>query len=177
MGWWPTRLCVVLNLVLLLGYGMINSLILGQMLSAVAHGHLSVVVGIMINALLSFVVTEFGMPLFHIFERWIWIPELIALIVLYAAAGRHFDNTTQSTGDAVTVTSNRLSMVALCLGATSGWATGAGDYFVYFAEKTSRTSVLVLITLGVSLGGILSSIAGVGIASGKFHRSEAFCDG
>lgn len=59
MGWWPSRICVLLNMVIMLGYGMIDCVIGGQILSAVAGNNMSVVVGIIIVAVSSptFVIT------------------------------------------------------------------------------------------------------------------------
>ena len=46
MGWWPSRLVVLLNLIVLLGYSLINCVVAGQILSAVSpNGSMSVVVG------------------------------------------------------------------------------------------------------------------------------------
>ena len=46
MGWWPSKLIVVLNIIILLGYNMINCVITGQILSAVStNGSMTVVVG------------------------------------------------------------------------------------------------------------------------------------
>ena len=46
MGWWPSKLIVLLNLIVLLGYSLIDCVIAGQILSAVSpNGSLSVVVG------------------------------------------------------------------------------------------------------------------------------------
>lgn len=53
MGWWPSRICVALNLVIMLGYGMIDCVIGGQILSAVADNNMSVVVGVIIVAVRS----------------------------------------------------------------------------------------------------------------------------
>ena len=50
MGWWPSRICVVLNLVIMLGYGMIDTVVGGQMLSAISGGSTSIVVGVIIVA-------------------------------------------------------------------------------------------------------------------------------
>jgi purine-cytosine permease-like protein len=72
MGWWPTKLCVLLNLVILLGYSMIDAVIAGQMLSAVSpDGSLTVVVGIIIVAIVTWIVTTFGIRVFHYYERLI----------------------------------------------------------------------------------------------------------
>ena len=46
MGWWPSKLVVLLNLIVLLGYSMIGCVVAGQILSAVSsHGSMSIVVG------------------------------------------------------------------------------------------------------------------------------------
>ena len=46
MGWWPSKLIVLLNLIVLLGYSLIDCVVAGQILSAVSpNGSLSVVVG------------------------------------------------------------------------------------------------------------------------------------
>lgn len=70
MGWWPVKLCVLLNLVILIGYSMIDAVVTGQILSAVSpHGNLSVEVGIVIASILTLLVTTFGIKVFHHFER------------------------------------------------------------------------------------------------------------
>ena len=46
MGWWPNKLIVILNLIIQLGYSMIDLVVAGQILSATStHGSLPVVVG------------------------------------------------------------------------------------------------------------------------------------
>lgn len=70
MGWWPVKICVLLNLVVLIGYSMIDAVVAGQMLSAVSsNGSLTVEVGIIITAVITWVVTTFGIKIFHHYER------------------------------------------------------------------------------------------------------------
>ena len=71
MGYWPSKLIAVLNIILMLGYGVITSIIGGQILSAVSGGSMSVVVGIVIIALMTWVIAVFGMAPFHIYERYV----------------------------------------------------------------------------------------------------------
>lgn len=72
MGWWPTKLCVLLNLVILLGYAMIDAVVAGQILSAVSvNGSLTVVVGIIIVAVVTWLITTFGITVFHYYERYV----------------------------------------------------------------------------------------------------------
>jgi purine-cytosine permease-like protein len=70
MGYWPSKICVLLNIVIMVGYGMIDCVIGGQILSAVSGGSMSIVVGIIIVALISWIVAVFGMAFFHAYERF-----------------------------------------------------------------------------------------------------------
>jgi len=53
----------------MIGYGMIDCIIGGQLLSAVSGGSMSIVVGIIIIAGISWVIAVFGMSIFHAYER------------------------------------------------------------------------------------------------------------
>ena len=70
MGYWPSKICTLLNIVIMLGYGMIDCLVGGQVLSAVADGKLTVIVGIVIIAVITFIVVVFGMSVFQTYERY-----------------------------------------------------------------------------------------------------------
>lgn len=50
MGWWPSRICGVLNIIIMLGYGMIDCVVGGQMLSAISGGSVSIIVGVVLVA-------------------------------------------------------------------------------------------------------------------------------
>jgi purine-cytosine permease-like protein len=69
MGYWPSKICALLNIVIMVGYGMIDCIIGGQVLSAVSGGSMSIVVGIIIIAGISWVIAVFGMSFFHAYER------------------------------------------------------------------------------------------------------------
>ncbi|KAL2267967.1 hypothetical protein VTJ83DRAFT_5244 [Remersonia thermophila] len=69
MGYWPSKLPCILNIVLLVGYITLNFIITGQILSAVGSGEMSIAVGIVVAALVCWVVAVFGMFVFHTYER------------------------------------------------------------------------------------------------------------
>lgn len=71
MGYYPSKIACLLNIIIMLGYGMIDCLVGGQVLSAVAGGRMTVAVGIVIIALLTWIVVMCGMGLFHIYERYV----------------------------------------------------------------------------------------------------------
>ena len=46
MGWWPGKLIVLLNIIVFLGYCLIDDVVAGQILAAVSpNGSMSVIVG------------------------------------------------------------------------------------------------------------------------------------
>lgn len=93
MGYWPSKLCALLNMVIMLGYGMIDCLVGGQILSAVADGKMTVIVGIVIIALISWLVVVFGMSTFQVYERsgYPLFPILLNIIIdWYLQGGRGY---------------------------------------------------------------------------------------
>lgn len=107
-----------------------------------------------------------GMPVIHTYEKYGWIAQACVLFVLAGCAGPYFDITTQSSGSHVTVIGNRLSMFALCLSAPSSWAPAGADFYVYFAENTSKPMTFLLTWMGETLGYMFALLLGIGIASG-----------
>lgn len=60
MGWWPSKLIVILNLIQMLGYGLIDCVVGGQILSAVSpHGNMTVAVGklVLLQAIVVWLLT------------------------------------------------------------------------------------------------------------------------
>lgn len=71
MGYWPAKLIALLNAILMIGYGIISCIIAGQMLSAVNGGHMTIIVGIIVAAVIIGAVALFGMAVLHVYERYI----------------------------------------------------------------------------------------------------------
>lgn len=185
MGWWPSRICVLLNLVIMLGYGMIDCVIGGQMLSAVADNNMTIIVGIIIVAvcfpipspnhrpsilthskIISYVITVIGLPMFHIYERYAWAPQMAILFIMCGCAGQYFDTTTPSVGDSTTIAGNRLSFFSLALSACSAWSPAGADYYVYYPETTPKVMTFALTFIGETISEIFAMLMGAGIASG-----------
>lgn len=71
MGYYPAMICIILNVTTNLTYGMMNSVVGGQILSRVTGGSVSVILGIIIVSLASFIMATFGMRLFQFYERYV----------------------------------------------------------------------------------------------------------
>jgi purine-cytosine permease-like protein len=167
MGWWPSKLIVILNIIVLLGYSLLDCVVGGQILSAVSpNGSMSVVVGIIIVALITWAVTTFGISVFHYYERYAFIPQIIVFSILFGVSAKHYDLTTPSAGDSRTVAGDRLSFFSICLSAAITYSGLGADYFVYWPTTTSRSLIFASTLLGLSVSFAFALILGVGLASG-----------
>lgn len=167
MGWWPSKLIVILNIIVLLGYSLLDCVVGGQILSAVSpNGSMSVVVGIIIVAVITWAVTTFGISVFHYYERFAFIPQIIVFSILFGISAKHYDLTTPSAGDPRTVAGDRLSFFSICLSAAITYGGLGADYFVYWPTSTSRLSIFAATLLGLSVSFTLALVLGIGLASG-----------
>ena len=172
MGYYPSKLACLLNIIIMLGYGLIDCLIGGQILSAVSGGSLTVIVGVIITAVISWVVAVFGMSVFHLYERWAGLPQVIVLFILFGCAGPKFDPSITSTGNPETINADRLSFFSLCLSAPISWAPSAADYYVYYPASTPRWKTFLMTFIGLAFSFSMTYLMGVGMASGTFTHPD-----
>ncbi|KAI4090968.1 MAG: hypothetical protein LQ339_008215 [Xanthoria mediterranea] len=175
MGYWPAKLPCLLNMILMIGYGTIDCIIGGQILSAVSGGSMSIVVGIVIVALISWVIAVFGMAIFQKYERYAWAPQLFVLLILIGSAGRSFNASLQSTdlltGEPLTggpLTAARLSFFSLQLSVPVSWSAASSDFYVYYPENTRPWKSFSLTMIGLTLSFMFVNLIGIGLASGTF---------
>ncbi|KAL4873302.1 hypothetical protein BDV12DRAFT_100162 [Aspergillus spectabilis] len=173
MGWWPSKLIVILNLIQMIGYCLINCVVCGQILSAVSpNGSLSVAVGIVIIAVISWIIATFGIRVFHYYERFAFLPQVIVVSILFGVSSTKFDLSTPSLGDTRTVIGNRLSFFSLCVSAAITYTPLSADFFVYYPERTSRLKLFSLSLLGLMVSFTLAFLCGIGLASGITAHPE-----
>ncbi|KAF2196810.1 hypothetical protein GQ43DRAFT_444791 [Delitschia confertaspora ATCC 74209] len=166
MGWWPSKLVVVLDLIVLLGYSMIDCVVAGQILSAVSSNNMSVVVGIIIVGIISWAITTFGYHTFHYYERYAWLPQLVVFCILAGVAGPGFNISSLSTSTGRTLVGERLSFFSVSLAAAITYSGGAADYFVYFPEDTPSLKIFGATMAGLSTSFTFAILLGIGLASG-----------
>lgn len=175
-GWYPSKLIVVLNIIVFLGYSLLVCIIAGQVLSAVSpNGDMSVVVGIIIVAVITWGVTTFGIQVFHYYERFAFIPQLIVFSILFGVAAKHFDLSSPSVGNTSTIIGNRLSFFSICVSAAITYAGLAMDFFVYWPKSTSRPLIFVMTLAGLTLSFTFALVLGIGLASG-INTSTAYAN-
>lgn len=169
MGWYPAKIIVILNIIVLLGYSLLDAIVAGQIISAVSvGGSLTVIVGIIITAVIGWVITTFGYSIFHLYERYAWLPQIIVVSILAGVAGPNFDLTANPAEgvDSLTVRGNQLSFFSLCMAAAITYSGGAADLFVYYPENAPRRKVFAVTMVGLALSFTFAFVVGIGLGSG-----------
>lgn len=81
---------VIFNAGTLTGFSLLGSILSGQSLAAVNQGaHISVNVGIGIVCAISFVMALLGYKAIHVWQRWQWLPSLVAIVIAVGCGGKH----------------------------------------------------------------------------------------
>ena len=127
---------------------------------------MTIIVGIIIVAFISWMVAVFGMALFHTYERYSWIPQVLVLFILIGSAGPHFNAGLQSTGGSAATTAHRLSFFSLCLSVPLSWAAAGSDFYVYYPESTNKRITFLMTLTGLTFAFVFVTLIGVGLGSG-----------
>jgi purine-cytosine permease-like protein len=80
---------LLLNAATVTGFSLVSIIVGGQTISAINPDTVSVNVGIVITCLVSWAVSLMGFKALHLWERWTWIPNLIALLVAVGCGGKY----------------------------------------------------------------------------------------
>ena len=117
------------------GWTIVGTIIAGQTLSAVSGGDMTWTVGIVIVSIIALVISFMGYKVVHTYERWAWIPSLIAILIATGCGGRLLSN--QAPTEPVTA-QGVMSFACVVVAYTVTWATMASDFSVYINPRTSR---------------------------------------
>jgi purine-cytosine permease-like protein len=116
------------------GFIVVACIIGGQTLSALTGGSLSLNVGIVVIGIMTLLICFCGFKFIHYFERWSWIPSLIACIVATGCGGKYLSQQVETEAPAA---STIISFGALIAGFFIPWSGLASDLSTYFRPDVS----------------------------------------
>lgn len=122
-------LAAVVNVLVCLGWSVINSILAAQLLTSVSDGKLPTWAGIVILSVFTVVIAMFGYRIVHHYERFSWIPMWIIFFIILGEAS-HYMTVTPIQATGATEAGNFLSFAASIVGYNPGWVTCAADYSV-----------------------------------------------
>ncbi|KAI0551443.1 permease for cytosine/purines, uracil, thiamine, allantoin-domain-containing protein [Xylaria curta] len=151
---------VILNLATLTGFCVITCVIGGQCLSAVSDGSVNPVVGIVIIGVLSLFVSFWGYNVLHIYERFAWIPALIAIIITTGSGGSHLHQQVPTeVATAAGVFSFGMSIASYMI----PFATLASDFTTYLNPQFPSWKLFLIGFAGLVLPNIPLMVLGAAI--------------
>lgn len=161
-GFWGAKLCSVLNIIVGGGFAVVNAVVVGQILSAVSDYSMSIAVGCVIIAVISYVLSVFGFRLIHTFEKYSWIVAFILFIVLYAQATPNcYPLSTPGFDTGIALTGAWLSFMALQFSSASGWCSMAADYYCNYPKDTSKVLIFLLTWIGIIVPTLFTTYLGI----------------
>ncbi|KAF1985391.1 hypothetical protein K402DRAFT_334627 [Aulographum hederae CBS 113979] len=161
-GFWGSKLCSFLNVIIGGGFAVVNYVVVGQILSACSDYTMSITVGIVIIAVISDVISIFGFKLIHTFEKYSWIATFILFLVLIGQAAPHVHpEAPEEDGDSgLLFAGNFLTILAINFSNASGWCSMAADYYCHFPSTTPFWKTFTLTFWGVVIPTCFSVIIG-----------------
>jgi len=117
----------ILNIATITGFVIIGAVLGGSTLAAVNPGSISVEVSIVILSLIALFISFCGYELLHQFERYSWIPALIALIIATGYGGKSLKQAEVQPA----ATSTLVSFAGVVAGFIIPWGALASDFAIY----------------------------------------------
>ncbi|KAK0672322.1 purine-cytosine permease fcyB [Cercophora samala] len=152
---------LLLNAATLTGFSLLSAVVGGQTLASLNPDQLSVNIGIIITCLVSFVVSLFGFKAVHFWERWTWIPNLIAIVIALGCGGKYLH---LQTNNPPATASQVMTLGALIAGYFITFGGTVSDYSIYHKPNVvSRFRVFAHTYLGLLLPSVPLLILGAAI--------------
>ncbi|KAF2865604.1 permease for cytosine/purines, uracil, thiamine, allantoin-domain-containing protein [Massariosphaeria phaeospora] len=157
-GKYFVSILILLNLATLTGFCVVDSVIGGMALSAVMDGTtINATAGIVIIALLGLVLSFCGFRILHVYERYAWIPALLAILVATGCGGKLLKEQVQ----VPTATSQQvLTFGGFVASFMLPWAALSSDFSTYFDPKGSSFRIFLYTYAGLVLPTTLLMILG-----------------
>lgn len=169
-GWWPNKIIAALNTVQQIGWAAVSCITGGLALNAVADGHVSLAVGIVIIAIVALAISFIGLNAILVYERYAWLIYFIIFMIIFGQTSKFADGTTTSSLTGATLSGAVLSLLAIVYGSSASWCTMASDYYVHYPATVSRVKVFLMTTFGIAIPTSIGMVAGCVVASALNHK-------
>ncbi|KAF7195824.1 Purine-cytosine permease fcyB [Pseudocercospora fuligena] len=172
LGWYPNKIIAALNTIQQLGWSAVGCITGGLALTAVSNGGVSIVVGIIIIAVCSLVISFIGLRAILVYEKYAWLVYFIIFMIIFGMTGPYADNSTPSSLMGLDFSGTVLSLLAIVYGSSASWATIASDYYVHYAVNVSRVKVFLMTTFGIAIPTSIGMVAGCVVSSALNNRPD-----
>lgn len=126
---------------------------------------MTISVGCVIVAIISYVVSVFGFALIHTFEKYSWIMAFILACILVGQAAPHIDPSAPALDTGLGLSGSILSFLFLNFSSASGWCSIASDYYCNYPATTKSWKVFFLTLAGVLIPTTFITVIGACIGN------------
>ncbi|KAF7318933.1 NCS cytosine-purine permease [Mycena chlorophos] len=139
---------VLLNLIGMVGFCILDCILGGQTLAAVADGNLSWDIGIVIIAVVSLLISFCGWKILHRYERFAWVPVFIIFLIAVGLGAKNFRNIPPVEPPAAQTI---LSFAAVIAGFVLTWSPLSSDFSCYMPPDAPSKRIFLYSYLGLLL--------------------------
>ncbi|CAI4410558.1 BGN_3a_G0014980.mRNA.1.CDS.1 [Saccharomyces cerevisiae] len=158
------RFFSLVNVIACVGWCVLNISVSAQLLNMVNEGsghNCPIWAGCLIIAGGTVLVTFFGYSVVHAYEKWSWVPNFAAFLVIIAQLSRSGKFKGGEWVGGATTAGGVLSFGSSVFGSAAGWATYAADYTVYMPKTTSKYKIFFSVVAGLAFPLFFTMILGV----------------
>ena len=171
-GWWPNKLVAILNGIQQLGWAAVACITGGLALTAVSDGHVSLILGIVILAVVALLISFVGLNAILIWDRWAWVVFFVIFMIIFGETGKYADNTSPAKVSGLSLSGAVLNLIGVVYGSSASWCTLASDYYVHYPTNVSRVKVFLMTTFGIAIPTSIGMVAGCVVASSLNNRVD-----
>ena len=137
----------------------------GLALSAVSDGHVSLVLGVVIVAVMGLIFSFIGLRAVLWYESWAWAIFFVIFMAIYGETARLADPKTLSALEGSSLSGTVLTLMAIVYGSSASWSSIVSDCYMHYPVNTSKTKVFLLTSLGITLPTCIGMILGCCVGS------------
>lgn len=134
LGWWPSKIIAALNVVEQVGWSSVGSITGGLALSAASGGRIGTAPGVVICAVLGFLLSFVGLKAVFQYEKFAGIVFFVIFLVMYGETAGSGDLSTPTELQGATLSGTALTLFAIVYGSSASWCSIAADYCEFYAS-------------------------------------------
>ncbi|KAF7162346.1 hypothetical protein CNMCM5623_007691 [Aspergillus felis] len=165
LGYYPSSIIAALNVIEQLGWASVNCITGGLALSAVSDGHVSIAVGVVIVACISFVFSFVGLRGVLLYEQYAWILFFIIFMIIYGESAHRANLAAPATVTGLTLSGNALTLIGVIYGSSASWSSIVSDFYVHYPVNTPKIKIFLYTTLGITIPTCIGMLLGACISS------------
>ena len=165
LGFYPSSIIALLNVIEQLGWASVNCITGGLALSAVSDGRVSIAVGVVIVACISFLFSFIGLKGVLMYEQYAWMVFFVIFMIIYGESAHRANLAAPATVSGITRSGNVLSLISVVYGSSASWSSIVSDFYVHYPVNISKVKVFLYTTLGITIPTCIGMLLGACISS------------